>query len=125
MTLSFDGLISKSIGIIYTPGTNVCAKFDKPRSILCLVNMRTRFGLYIKIMMVTVTLTFDLKINQDCLHSDTHVCAKYDESTSILCLVIYTKFGLYINMLMVIVNLTLDRLISKSSTLQDKYLCQT
>ena len=59
VTLNFDGLISKSIGIIYTPGTNVCAKFDEPRSILCLVNMQTRFGLYIKIMVVTVTLTFD------------------------------------------------------------------
>ena len=59
VTLNFDGLISKSIGIIYTPGSNVCANFDKPRSILCLVNMQTRFGLYIKIMTVTVTLTFD------------------------------------------------------------------
>ena len=37
VTLTFDGLISKSIGIIYTPETNMCAKFDEPRSILCLV----------------------------------------------------------------------------------------
>ena len=55
VTLNFDVLISKSIGIIYTPGTNLCAE---PRSILCLVNMQTRFGLYIKIMRVTVTLNF-------------------------------------------------------------------
>ena len=94
VTLNFDRLISKSIGIIYTPRTNVCAKFDEPRSILCLVNMRTRFGLYIKIMTFTVTLTFDIKINQDHLHSDTHICAKFDEPRSILCLVIYTTFGL-------------------------------
>ena len=59
VTLNYDGLISRSIEIIYTPGTNVCAKFDKPRSILCQVNIRTRFGLNIKIMTVTVTLTFD------------------------------------------------------------------
>ena len=59
LTLTFDGLISKSIGIIYTHEINVCAKFDEHRSILCLNIMLTRFGLYIKIMTVTVTLTFD------------------------------------------------------------------
>ena len=59
VTLTFDGLISKSIGIIYTPVTNVCAKFDEPSSILCLAIMQTSFGLYINIMTVTVTLTFD------------------------------------------------------------------
>ena len=64
VTLNFDGLILKSIGIIYTPRTDLCAKFDKPRSILCLVNMRTRFGLYIKIMTVTVTLSFDQLISK-------------------------------------------------------------
>ena len=59
VTLNFHGFISKCLRIIYTPGTNLCAKFDEPRSILCLVNMRTRFGLYTKMMTVTVTLTFD------------------------------------------------------------------
>ena len=42
VTLTFDRLISKSIGIVYTPETNVCAKFDKPRSVLCLVIMQTQ-----------------------------------------------------------------------------------
>ena len=59
VTLTFGRLISKSIGIIYTPETNVCAKFDKPRSIQCLVIMRTRFDLHIDKMMVTVTLTLN------------------------------------------------------------------
>ena len=31
VTLNFDGLISKSVGITYTPWTNVRAKFDEPR----------------------------------------------------------------------------------------------
>ena len=115
-TLNFDGLISKSIGIIYTPRTNVCAKFDKPRSILCLVNMQTRSGLYIRVMTVTVTLTFDKLTSKSIriIYAHTHVCTKFDKRRSILCLVIYTMFGLYINMLMVTVTLTLDRLISKS-----------
>ena len=59
VTLSFEGLISKSITIINTPETNVGAKFDETRSILCLVIMGTRFALYINKMTVTVTLTFD------------------------------------------------------------------
>ena len=59
VTLTFDRLISKSIGIIYTPETNVCAKFDEPKSILCQVIIRTRFGLYINMLTVTVTLTLD------------------------------------------------------------------
>ena len=59
VTLTFDGLISKCIGIMYILMTSVCAKFDEPRSILCQVIMVTRFGLYINRMTVTVTLTFD------------------------------------------------------------------
>ena len=59
VTLTFDGLISKSIGIIYTPETSVCAKFDEPRSILCLVIIPKRFGLYINMLTVTDQLTFD------------------------------------------------------------------
>ena len=59
VTLNFDVLILKSIGIMYNPGTNPCAKSDEPRSVLCLVNIQRSFGLYFKIVMVTVTLTFD------------------------------------------------------------------
>ena len=54
VTLNFDGLISKSIGIIYTPGTNVCAKFDELKSILCLVNMHNY---------VTQAIAFQLMYN--------------------------------------------------------------
>ena len=44
---------------------------------------------------VTVTLTFDLNINRDRLHSETHVCGKFDKPRSILCLVIIlTRKGL-------------------------------
>ena len=144
VTLTFDRLISKSLGIIYTldkclfqiwrtyvnsesiyhpdkvwsiyqhveglcdldlwqidlkinrdhlhSNTNVCTKFDEPRSILCLVIIWTRFGLYINMWTVTVTLIFDLKINRDHLHSKTYVCAK---PRSLLCLVIFhTRKGL-------------------------------
>ena len=116
LTLNFYGLISKSIGIIYTPGTNVCAKVDKPRSVLCLVNLQTRFGLYIKIMTVTVTLTFDQLTSKSIgnCYTLTQISAKFDEPRSILCIIVYTAFGLYINVLMVIVTLTFNRLISKS-----------
>ena len=113
MKLNFDGLISKSIEIIYTPGTNVCAKFDKSRSTLCLVNMRTRFGLYIKIMKVTATLTFNQFTSKSIwiIYTPTHMSV---QNLMNLCIVIYMTFRLYINMLTVTVTLTLDRLISKS-----------
>ena len=41
------------------PEMHVCAKFDKPTSILCLVIIWTRFGLHVNMLKVTVTLTFD------------------------------------------------------------------
>ena len=138
VTFTFDRLTSKSIGIIYTK-THVCAKFDKPRSIPCLVIIRTRYCLYVNMLKVTVTLSFDgltsksigiiynprrmsvpnltnlgvfcvviwtkfcvcqyidsfcdlelwpidLKINMDHLHPQTHVCAKFYKPRSILCL---------------------------------------
>ena len=59
VTLIFHGLILKSIWIINTRETNVCAKFEKPKSILCLVIIRTRFGLYVNMLTDTVTLTCD------------------------------------------------------------------
>ena len=152
------------------PQTHVCAKFDKPRSILCLVIIWTRFGLYVSMLKVTVDLDLwpiglkidrdhlhsntnvcakfeesrsilwlviiwtrfglyqfvdghcdldlypiDLKINRDHLHPKTHVCAKFNKPRSILCLVIIrTRFGLYVNMLKVTVTLTFNRLTSKS-----------
>ena len=65
------------------PETHVCAKFHKPRSILCLVIIWTRFG-----VCQHVNKSTDLKINRDHLHPETHVCAKFDKSRSILCLVI-------------------------------------
>ena len=40
--------------------TNNCTKFEEPRSILCLVIIRTRFGPCINMLTVTVTLTFVL-----------------------------------------------------------------
>ena len=64
VTLNFDGLISKSIGIIYTPGSNLYSKFDEPRSFLCLVNMRTRltcdkvWSIYQNNIKVTMILNF-------------------------------------------------------------------
>ena len=39
--------------------TNACAKFDKPRSILCLLIIQTRFGLCVNMLTVSVTSTFD------------------------------------------------------------------
>ena len=99
--------------------TNVCAKFEESRSILCLVIIRTRFGLY-QYMYVDGhcdldLYLIDLTINSDHLHSKTHVCAKWDKPRSILCLVIIqTRFGIYVNMLKVTLTLTFNRLTSKS-----------
>ena len=118
VTLTFDRLISKSIGFIYTSIQNVCAKFEEPRSILCLLIIRARFGLYVNMLMVTVTLTFNQLTSKSIgghLHPKMHVCAKFDKPSSILCLVIIgTRFGLYVNMVKVTVTLTFDRMSSKS-----------
>ena len=97
--------------------TNVCAKLEESRSILCLVIIRRRFGLYQYVdgHCDLDLYPIDLKINRDHLHPKTHVCAKFDKPRSILCLVIiWTMFGLYVKMLKVTVTLTLDRLTSKS-----------
>ena len=119
VTLNFERSMSNSIGIIYTPGTNVCDKFYKPRSIRCQVYMQTSFGLYIKIMTVTVTLTFDQLTSKSIgiICTLTHMSVPNLMNVGrfcFLCLVIYMTFSLYINILMVTVTLTLDRLISKS-----------
>ena len=90
----------------------VCAKYDKPRSILCLVIIPTRFGLY---QYVDGHCDLDLKINRDCLHPKMHVCAKFDKPRLILCLVIIrTRFGVCQYVDIVTVTLTFDRLTSKS-----------
>ena len=56
LTLTFDGLISKSIGIIYTP-RQICGPNLANLEQFCLVIIQTRFCLYINMIMVTVTLT--------------------------------------------------------------------
>ena len=99
------------------PKRYVCAKFDKPRSMLCLVIIQTKFRLYqyvdghcdLDLWLI------DLKINRDHLHPETHVCAKFNKPRSILCLVnIRTRWGFYVKILKVTVTLTFDRLTSKS-----------
>ena len=71
------------------PETHVCAKFEEPRSILCLVMIRRRFGLrqYVDGHCDLALWLIVLKINRDHLHPKTHVCAKFDKLRSILCLV--------------------------------------
>ena len=116
VTLTFDELISKSIGIIYTPETNLCAKFEEPRSIPCLLIIQTRFGLYINVLTVTVTLTFDQLTSKSIGITYTLTPMSVPNLMnlgqfsvwSILCLVIIrTRFCLYINMLTVTVTLPL------------------
>ena len=118
VTLTFDELISKLIGIIYIQRrisvenlknyiNSVSSYLDKVCSIYMYqyVDSHCDFDLGLT----------DLKINRNHLHSDTHVCAKFDEPMSILCLVIIrTRSGLYINMLTVTVPLTIDQMTSKS-----------
>ena len=55
--LTFNRLIWKSIAIMYTPKRY--AKFDKPRSTLCLVIIGTSLGLNVNMLTVTVTFNFD------------------------------------------------------------------
>ena len=100
VTLTFDGLISKSIGTIYTPETNVCAKFDEPRSVLCLVSVSYHpdnvwsIYQYVDSHCDLDLWPTDLKIDKDHLYSETHVCSKFDKPRSILCLVIIRiRFG--------------------------------
>ena len=87
--------------------TNVCAKFEESRSILCLVIIQTRFGLYQYVdgNCDLDLYPIDLKIKSNHLHPKAHFCAKFDKPRSILCPV---------NMLKVTVTLTFDRLTSKS-----------
>ena len=92
----------------------VCAKFDKPRSMLCLVIIQTRFGLYQYVdgYCDLELWPTDLKINRDHLHPKKHVCAKFDKPWLILCLVIFPDKVWTI--LMVTVTLTFAKLTSKS-----------
>ena len=64
VTLTFEGINLKSPRDHLNSRKNVCVKFDKPLSLLCLVIIRTRFGLYTNILMVSVTLTFDRLISK-------------------------------------------------------------
>ena len=100
--------------------TNVCVKFEESRSILCLVIIRTRFGLYqyTDVQCDLDLYLIDLKIDKEHLQQNTNVCAKFEEPRSILCLlIIRARFGLYVNMLMVTVTLTFDPLTSKSNAI--------
>ena len=63
VTLTFDRLISKSIEIIYT-SRQMCMPNLMNLSQLRLVIMRTRFGLYNNMLIVTVTLTFNRLITK-------------------------------------------------------------
>ena len=57
--------------------TNVCSKFKEPRSILCLVIIQTRFGLYIDMLTVIVTLTFEQLTSKsiDIIYTPRHMSA--------------------------------------------------
>ena len=100
VTLAYDKLISKPIETIYTP--NVCAKFEKPMSILSSYHPDNVWSIY-QHLDVTKTLTFDPLISKSIGIIFT---AKFDEPWVILCLVIiWTRFGLYISMLMVTMTL--------------------
>ena len=117
VTLTLNRLISKLIGIIYTPIQMSVPNLRNLGSILCLPIIWTRFGLYVNMLTITVTLAFDRLTSKLIwiIYSETHICAKIDKATSIPCLVIIrTRSGLYVNMLTVIVTLTFDRLTSKS-----------
>ena len=113
VTLTFDRLISESIGIIYTPKTNVCAEFDKLRSILCLVIMQTRFGFYINIMTVTVTLTFDTLTSKSIGITYILTCISVPNLMNLGQFVssYLDKVWSIYNMLTITVTLTFDRLI--------------
>ena len=78
VTLTFERLFSNSLEIIHIQRQMCVLNLMNLRSTLCSVTIQTRFGLQINMLKVTVTLTFDLKINRDHLHSETHVCAKFD-----------------------------------------------
>ena len=79
VTLTFDRMISKLIGIIYTP-----IQMSSPNLTnlgqFCVLLSSGQGLVYISIR--GVTMTFDLKINGDHLHSETHVCAKSDRPTN-------------------------------------------
>ena len=93
------GLTSKSklIRIIYTP---IQMSVPNLRNLgqFCVYLSSEQGLVYINMLMVTVTLTFDrfdLKITMDHLHPEMHVCAKFAIPRLILYLVIIrTRFGL-------------------------------
>ena len=118
VTFTFDKLISKLIGITYTQ-RYICAEFEEPRSILCLVIIWARFGLYIIKLKVTVTLTFDRLTSKSIgiIYTPRHKCLCQIEQPYINSLSSYHSdkvWSIYTNMLTVSVTMTFDSLISKS-----------
>ena len=126
VNLTLNGLISKLIVIIYTP-IQIWDKFVEPRLILCLVINQTRFGLYVNMLMVTVTLTFYRLTSKSTgiIYNPKRMSAKFEEPKSILCLVIIrTRFGLCVNMMMFTMTMTFDWLTSKSiGIIYTLYVC--
>ena len=125
VTLTFDRLTSKSIWIIYSPK---CMSVPDLRNLgqLCLVIIQTRFGLYVNMLTVTVTSTFDLKINRDHLYPKMHVFANFEEPRSILCLLsIRTRFGLYFMMTITDLDLSpIDLKVDRDHLHPKMHVCQ-
>ena len=102
VTLTFNGLISKSIWIIYTP---IQMSVSNLRNLgqIYLIIIRTRFGLYVNMLTVTVTLTFDRLTSKllGIIYIPRRMSLPNVKKTSGQGLV-------YINLLMVTVTLTFD-----------------
>ena len=89
------------------------AKFDKPMLIPCLFIIRTRFGLYTNMLMVSVTLTFDRLILNliGIIYTPIQMSVLNLTNLSQLCVYLSSTQGLvYINVLTVTVTLTFDQL---------------
>ena len=108
VTLTFNGIISKSIGVIYN--WKCLCQIEEPGSIL--------FDVYVNMLTVTVTLNFHRLTLKSIwtIYTPRRMFVPYLRNTrAFLCVVIIrTRFGLYVNMLTVTVTLTFDRLTSKS-----------
>ena len=114
VTLTFDQLTSKSIGIIY-----ILTHMSVP-NLTSLVNsvfnyLHDVWSIYVDGYCDLDLRQITLKMKRAHLNSMTNVCVKFDETMSIPCiLIIWTRFGRHTNMSTISVTLTIGKLISKS-----------
>ena len=126
VTLIFNGLISKSIGFIYTLIQMSVPDLRNPGQLFVYIYPYKVWSIsqYVDGHRDLDLCPIDLKINLNHLHLKMQVCAKFEEPRSIPCFVIIqTMFGLYVNMLTVTVTLAFDLKVNRDHLHPEMHVC--